>query len=260
MRCAIQKTNSLFSTEHDWQLADVCGKLLMYAIINFFAFLEDYQQKNQSLFQKIVGSPTFNENLIIKLLLIDMAKYILENLKTEYTQLFDGCEMVPAVTYQIELIVDRIISGKDSYKIVQEFTGVPWYFIGIIHSLECNCNFKLHLHNGDPITAKTIHAPVGYPRKWNRGMSWIDSARDALRLKNLHKWSDWSVPGMLFQLERYNGFGYRNKGINSPYLWSGSNHYTKGKFVSDGVYSPAAVSKQVGVALLLKKMKEKGVF
>jgi hypothetical protein len=35
-----------------------------------------------------------------------------------------------------------------------------------------------------------------------------------------------------------NGFGYRAHGINSPYLWSYSNQYHAGKFVSDGVYSP----------------------
>lgn len=64
---------------------------------------------------------------------------------------------------------------------------------------------------------------------------------------------------MLFKIEGYNGYGYRklSQPINSPYLWSMSNHYTKGKFVADGNYSQTALSKQTGAAVLLRRMVEK---
>jgi hypothetical protein len=88
---------------------------------------------------------------------------------------------------------------------------------------------------------------------------WEESAIDALQLKSLHTWNDWSIAGMLFQFERYNGFGYRPHGINSPYLWSFSNHYTKGKFVKDGVFNENAGSKQIGAAVLLRRMSERQI-
>ncbi len=53
--------------------------------------------------------------------------------------------------------------------------------------------------------------------------------------------------------------GYRRKGIHSPYLWSFSNHYTKGKFTNDGVFDSNAVSKQCGAAVLLRRMSEKQI-
>ncbi|HEV8274027.1 MAG TPA: hypothetical protein VGQ04_22090, partial [Chitinophagaceae bacterium] len=34
------------------------------------------------------------------------------------------------------------------------------------------------------------------------------------------------------------------------------NHYTKGKFIADKVYSPTAVSKQCGAAILLRRLTE----
>jgi hypothetical protein len=73
--------------------------------------------------------------------------------------------------------------------------------------------------------------------------------------------TDWSVAGMLFLLEKYNGFGYRKNSIRipSPYLWSYSNHYTKGKFSSDGVYDPNLISKQPGTATLLRRLAERQV-
>ena len=64
---------------------------------------------------------------------------------------------------------------------------------------------------------------------------------------------------MLFKMEQFNGFGYRVKGINSPYLWSFSNHYTKGKFTRDGFFDPNAVSKQIGAAVLLRRMSERQI-
>jgi lysozyme family protein len=57
---------------------------------------------------------------------------------------------------------------------------------------------------------------------------------------------------MLYLLEKYNGLGYRMRGVPTPYLWSFSNLYEKGKFVQDGRYDPEAVSKQCGAALMLK--------
>jgi lysozyme family protein len=64
----------------------------------------------------------------------------------------------------------------------------------------------------------------------------------------------WSAELLCYELEKYNGFGYRAHGINSPYLWSYSNEYHAGKFVSDGVYSPAAASGQAGAMPIFKSL------
>ena len=71
---------------------------------------------------------------------------------------------------------------------------------------------------------------------------------------------DWTLAGSLFRLEAFNGFGSRAKGIHTPYLWSFSNHYTKGKFVADGVFDANAVSQQCGAALLLRRMVDQQAF
>ena len=48
--------------------------------------------------------------------------------------------------------------------------------------------------------------------------------------------------------------GYRKRSVATPYLWSFTNHYDKGKFVADGKYDAEAISKQVGAAILLKEL------
>jgi len=66
---------------------------------------------------------------------------------------------------------------------------------------------------------------------------------------------------VLYKLEAYNGWGYRGlqSPIPTPYLWSFSNHYTRGKYVADGKYSPTATSQQCGAAVLLKRLVQQGV-
>jgi lysozyme family protein len=128
--------------------------------------------------------------------------------------------------------------------------------VGIIHSLEASCDFTRHLHNGDPLTARTTHVPAGRPRTGRPPFTWEASAIDALTLQGFASWKDWSVAGTLYKLEAYNGFGYRDhhRTVPSPYLWSFSNHYTRGKYVADGRFSPTAVSQQCGAAVLLRRL------
>jgi lysozyme family protein len=54
--------------------------------------------------------------------------------------------------------------------------------------------------------------------------------------------------------------GYRRRGVPSPYLWSFSNLYTKGKFVADGHFDANAVSAQCGAAVMLKALQGQGAF
>ena len=173
---------------------------------------------------------------------------------TEYQRLFDTCVIRPEKLPEIKPIVNKILSGKSRYEIIANKVNIPWYFIGITHSLECSCDFNKHLHNGDPLTARTVQIPKGRPRTGTPPFDWDFSAEDAL--SDFANWKDWSIPGILYKLEGYNGYGYHSKGINSPYLWSFSNHYAKGKFIADKVYSPTAVSKQCGAAILLRRLTE----
>jgi len=176
------------------------------------------------------------------------------DLRDEYQRLYDRCEQKPGSEGTVAFYLKRLRQGQPNYQLVEQQIKVPWVFVGIIHGMECGFNFAGHLHNGDPLTARTVQVPKGRPVSGNPPFTWLDSALDALRLKKMDQVTDWSVPHMLYLLEGYNGYGYRRRGLPSPYLWSFSNNYEKGKFVADGHYDPEAVSKQCGAALMMKAM------
>jgi len=128
--------------------------------------------------------------------------------------------------------------------------------IGPIHVRESSLSFKAHLHCGDPLTARTVHVPKGRPTKGSPPFTFEESAIDALTMPphRLDQVKDWSVERILFETEKYNGWGYLGKG-NSPYLWSWTNLYKGGKYVADHVYSATAVDPQPGCVAILKSLE-----
>src|SRR5262249_22752375 len=125
-----------------------------------------------------------------------------------------------------------------------------------IHSLEGSLNFNTHLHNGDPLKARTVNEPAGRPKEGSPPFTFEESAIDALAFDKVAVNLEPTFAGICFKLEGFNGFGYRGKGINTPYLWSFSNQYTKGKFVGDRKFDPNAVSRQCGAAVILRRLVE----
>ncbi|GGE56557.1 hypothetical protein EV200_103122 [Pedobacter psychrotolerans] len=138
---------------------------------------------------------------------------------------------------------------------------IPWYFIACAHYLECTFDFKKHLHNGDPLSGYTVRVPANRPKVGHGPpFTFEESAVDALKFMKLNEISNWSLPTVLRKLEAYNGFGYfKYHSINSPYLWSYSNQYAKGKYVADGKFDAEAVSKQMGAAVILKRMEQRAL-
>ncbi len=176
-----------------------------------------------------------------------------------YRHLFDQMLILPERQTIATTIAKHIAANHARYLAVSKATGVPAWWIGIVHSLEAELKFSCHLHNGDPLRARTVRVPAGRPSRGFPPFTWEESAIDALTMRGLDKLTDWRLPRALYELEAYNGWGYVGHHTNSPYIWSFSNQYDEGKYIADGEWSASAVSEQCGGAVLLKCMLELGV-
>ncbi len=150
-------------------------------------------------------------------------------------------------------IAKSLVAAKSRYVTVQNRTGVPWYFIAIVHERESSQSWTASLAQGDPWNEVSTHVPAG------RGpfSSWADAAVDALvRCPPFvaHN-GDWSVGGLLTEFENYNGLGYAAMDKPSPYVWSGTDQYTSGKYVRDHVYDANTIDAQPGCAGILIAMQ-----
>jgi lysozyme family protein len=188
---------------------------------------------------------------------IDSTRY--EALADEYMRFFAGAGFRDAEARRsVEQNAERCLRFRPRYEAVGGPLGIPWWFIAGIHMLESSFNFATHLHNGDPLSSRTFRVPADRPRLWNPPNDWESSARDALAGHGLAGQKDWSLPRALYRWEAYNGFGYRSRKVASPYLWSLSTIYRRGKFVADGVFDAGAESRQCGTASMLKLLHQNG--
>lgn len=190
-----------------------------------------------------------------------MAEPTFAELREDYVELWRTMSVRETRLPVIDRTIDRITTHRARYEAVAQTSGVPWGMIAIIHNMEGSGKFTTHLHNGDPLTARTVQKPKNRP-PGQPPFTWEESALDALTLDGVAAIQDWSPARAAYVFENYNGWGYRryHPDVKSPYLWSFTNHYSKGKYVADGKWSDTAVSQQIGAMALLKRFAERGVF
>lgn len=147
-------------------------------------------------------------------------------------------------------------ANEARYRAVAERTNMPPELIAALHWRESSGRFDTYLHQGDPLGRPAVHAPRNIP-VFHR---WEDAAVHALSLhrsaaRELGLSSRSSDPSaMAAYAETYNGLGYHYRGRPSPYVYAGTDQYTRGKYVADGVYSATAVDAQVGVLALIRSI------
>lgn len=167
-------------------------------------------------------------------------------------QIFHGCKLTS--TAETDRVVKTIAENRARY---DGFAPFPWWVVACVHYCEASLSFSRHLHNGDPLTARTVRVPVNRPPLGEPPFTWEQSARDALsdrkppEAPGLGAWLDW--------LERYNGLGYRRRGIPSPYVWACTDAYRSGLYVADGRFDANAVDTSPGCAAVLKALEAAGL-
>lgn len=160
--------------------------------------------------------------------------------------------------------------NSEIYGRVADASGLPAALIAALHWRESSGSFLKYLEQGDLLgtrtwadgrTNKGISLPdntpgtILYPvNAWPEAAINCLTTGDAARNKSLLGIKQFTGDlNLLCEFaERYNGLGYRNKGLNSPYVLSGTTGYFEGKFTDDHKYDPYAIDYQVGVLPMLR--------
>ncbi len=179
-----------------------------------------------------------------------MSKPDFESVRADYSRKWKDMVLSPTWTGALEVAARKLIKNSERYQSVEKKTGVPWYLIAALHERESDADFSTYLGNGEPLNRVTRLVPRG------RGpfKDWEAGAIDAIKYDGLDKIASWPIERIAYEAEGYNGWGYRNRGVPSAYLWSGSDIYRGGKYIADGVWSSSARDKQAGVMSLLRTM------
>jgi len=140
----------------------------------------------------------------------------LVQLRKDNQKRWDACHVSIEKGPAFKQVADRLLAAPafSRYKTVEKLTGVPYWFIAVVHEREASQDWDTYLGNGQSLKKKTTITPKG------RGpfKTWEEGAVDALTKCPPYaaRNKDWSIGGALTMLEQYNGLGYAQQGKPSP--------------------------------------------
>jgi lysozyme family protein len=143
------------------------------------------------------------------------------------------------------------------YEAVAAEVDLPAPLVAALHWRESSGNFATYLHQGDPLGKAAVHVPKDIPvfHKWEpaavHALKMKGSVQRQLALNGKTK----ELAAIATYAEMYNGLGYHNKGKASPYVYAGTNKYSKGKYTSDGKYDANVKDQQVGVMAMMQAVE-----
>lgn len=175
--------------------------------------------------------------------------------RKSYAEMLPSLKIKDEWVLETKLLVDKYKATKERYLVVSQATGVPTDVLFAIHYRESSLSFKGVLHNGEKIINTGLRTRL-VPKGRGPFTTWEEAAMDAMNIEKNKFPEQWDMVGKLMFCEAYNGLGYKNKGVPSPYVLSRTNEYTCGKYVADGKYDSSFVDKQSGVAALILGINE----
>lgn len=166
-------------------------------------------------------------------------------------------ELTPAQQKDMDQFIKNWDKNKARYETASAASGIPAKLIASLHWRESTGDFGTYLHQGDPLGKKAKHEPSDIPLF----KEWEPAAEHALGLKSSIQRAykidanTTDEAALASYAERYNGTGYFDyHAIASPYVYSGTDQYQKGKYRSDGGpgYDPNYKDPQLGVLPMLR--------
>jgi lysozyme family protein len=179
-------------------------------------------------------------------------------LEKSYVDLASRATIVPARERELALACESLIKDKAIYQRVEGLTHVPAAVLMALAEREMTGNLHCYLGNGQRLTMRTTLVPKGRGPFPDSADGFVEGCVDALHLDGLdqvYKMAGaWSVARFCYESEAWNGFGYRARGLPSPYVFGATTVQRPGKFIRDGVFNASVEDPQLGTLALVDEI------
>lgn len=154
---------------------------------------------------------------------------------------------------KVRQAVAHIRKNLPRYMDAQKADGVPAVLVAALDYRESDCNPNAGFGQGDDWHYVSRHVPAGC----GPFTSWLSAYKFYSHYDKLavHAYP-WTMPYLAWKGEGWNGFGPRNHGRYTGYLWAGMDvydppsmggHGLAGKYVADGKWNPDWIDVQLGI-------------
>lgn len=177
-------------------------------------------------------------------------------LRGEYASLLASAKIRSDRLRELEDRSHRILDlghqHRQEWDDVEGRTGVKrlWGFASF--ERESSSDYRCSPAQGDRWDQVSKNVPRGLGPYANWGASCVAS----YRIDHLDLVKVWAWLRALYEAELFNGFGYRQFGIHSPYLWAWMTAYRDGdgKYDFDGHFKRGLTDQQCGIVALMLTM------
>jgi lysozyme family protein len=181
-----------------------------------------------------------------------------EKLEANYVALTSAAVIEPSREHSLALACESLIKDKAIYQRVEQLTHVPAAALMALAEREMTGNLHCYLGNGQRLTMRTTIVPLNRGPWTDTPDGFVDGCLDALHLDGLDQvYKDvggWSLARFCYESEAWNGWGYRARGIPSPYVFGATTVQRPGKFIRDHVFSSTTIDPQLGTLALVEEI------
>src|SRR5712691_11379094 len=175
------------------------------------------------------------------------------SLAPEYEMLLTTMKVDPGREHELVTNATRVLrlarEHATEWTEVENKTGVPRLWGMSSFERESGSDYSRSPAQGDRWSSISTHVPRGL----GPYSSWGDSCVAAYGIDDLDDVgsTNWTWARACYEGELFNGFGPRAHGRRTGYLWSWTNVYAGGKYVSDAVWDPNQHDEQCGMVPMM---------
>lgn len=173
-----------------------------------------------------------------------------EALAPNYEALIAAAHVALSRVPTIDAAVARLLRDADAYAAVEKISGVPTAALMALAEREMDGNLSCYLGNGQPLRMRTTIVPRGRG-PFTGPNAFVAGCMDALTLDGLTRVPAWTLARFCYESEAWNGWGYRARGLPSPYVFGATTVQRPGKFVCDHVFDAHEMDPQIGTLALV---------
>lgn len=188
-----------------------------------------------------------------------MSTITFEKLEPEYRALAARAIIKPERERELRSAAVRLLRDKATYAIVSQKTDIPIAVLMALAEREMTGNLHCYLGNGQSLKKRTTIVPKGRgPFLQPFPEDFIAGCLDALAIDRLdqvaHQAGGWSLARFCYESEEWNGWGYRARGIPSPYVFGATSVQRAGKFPRDHFFDPTMMDPQLGTLAIVEEL------
>jgi lysozyme family protein len=189
-----------------------------------------------------------------------MTQATFEKLEANYDHLASIATIKPEREPELAKVVRlTLLPQKPLYQRVEQLTHVPAAGLMALAMREMSGNTHKYLGNGQSLKQRTTIVPLNRgPFLQDYPEDFVSGCLDSLHLDGLDQvWKaigGWSRARFCYESEAWNGWGYRARGIPSPYVFGATSVQLPGKFPRDHVFDANMMDPQLGTLAIVEEI------